>query len=143
MFATMETRGLTAKEIHAQNITQYSDVLRKFRSNRSCLYCIRRQPEHPLACGHSICNICARIFGLPDITNDFQYIIQSCLICGPETTTILLKPPTSGVRILTVDGGGVRGVVPLEFLSIIQGLLGPDCAIQDMFDLAFGTSSGV
>lgn len=30
----------------------------------------------------------------------------------------------------------------LNFLSVLQELLGDECAIQDLFDLAFGTSSG-
>lgn len=143
MFTSLESEDTTAKDIHTSNLRRYSDVLKSFRSNRTCLYCIRRPPEHSLACGHSICNVCTRIFGVPSMETDFQYIIRLCLICGPKTTVIALKPPTSGVRILTVDGGGIRGVVPLEFLGIIQGLLGSGCAIQDMFDLAFGTSSGM
>ena len=53
-----------------------------------------------------------------------------------------LKPPTAGVRVLSIDGGGVRGIVPLEFLNALQGLLGFDMHLQHMFDLAFGTSAG-
>ena len=54
----------------------------------------------------------------------------------------MLKPPTAGVRILCIDGGGIRGVIPLEFLGLLQGDIGPECPIQDFFDMAFGTSSG-
>lgn len=142
MFARMEREGTSAKVIHAENIRLNVSVLSVLRSNRTCLYCIRREPEHVLQCGHTVCDICTRIFGSPDTTFDFQYTVGSCLACDSGSTTITLKPPTSGVRVLTVDGGGIRGVVPLEFLGIIQDLLGPGCAIQDMFDLAFGTSSG-
>ena len=55
---------------------------------------------------------------------------------------VILKPPTAGIRILSVDGGGIRGIVPLEFLSVLQDALGQGCLVQDMFDLAFGTSAG-
>ena len=50
-------------------------------------------------------------------------------------------PPTSSPIILAINGGGVRGVIPLEFLLLIQEHLGP-CAIQDVVDLAVGTSAG-
>ena len=43
---------------------------------------------------------------------------------------------------MCVDGGGVRGVVPLEFLGLLQELLGPELCLQDFFEQAFGTSSG-
>jgi patatin-like phospholipase/acyl hydrolase len=56
------------------------------------------------------------------------------------------KPPTAGIRILTVDGGGVRGIVPLKALlqleEAMNHLLGYSGSIQEHFDLAFGTSSG-
>lgn len=39
-------------------------------------------------------------------------------------------------------GGGFRGVIPLEFLSLLQDLLDPDLPVQDLLELAFGTSSG-
>ena len=55
---------------------------------------------------------------------------------------VRLKPPTAGIRILSIDGGGVRGIIPLESLSLLQQLLGPDCPIQELVDLGFGTSAG-
>lgn len=64
-------------------------------------------------------------------------------MCGSSSLTVTLKPPTAGIRILTIDGGGIRGVVPLEFMRKLQDKVGPDCPIQDLFDLAFGTSSGM
>ncbi|TKA60681.1 hypothetical protein B0A55_12855, partial [Friedmanniomyces simplex] len=46
------------------------------------------------------------------------------------------------IRILSVDGGGIRGIIPLEFLHLLQRSLGSSCRIQDLFDLALGTSAG-
>ncbi|KAH8431446.1 patatin-like phospholipase family protein [Aspergillus melleus] len=43
--------------------------------------------------------------------------------------------------ILAIDGGGVRGVIPLEFLVLVQESLGR-CPLQDLVDLGVGTSSG-
>jgi len=57
-------------------------------------------------------------------------------------------PPSSGnmITILTVNGGGVRGLIPatiLEFLEAkLQELDGPDVRIADYFDVIAGTSTG-
>src|SRR5205814_7260003 len=53
-----------------------------------------------------------------------------------------LKPPTAGVRILCIDGGGVRGIIPLNVMALLQILAGQDFHVQDLFDLKFGTSAG-
>ncbi|KAL7089337.1 hypothetical protein ACP275_13G181300 [Erythranthe tilingii] len=49
-------------------------------------------------------------------------------------------------RILTIDGGGVRGIIPgviLEFLeSELQKLDGEDARLADYFDVIAGTSTG-
>jgi patatin-like phospholipase/acyl hydrolase len=52
-------------------------------------------------------------------------------------------PPTMNPTILAIDGGGIRGAIPLEFLILVQESLGPGCKIQDLVDLAMGTSSGL
>lgn len=43
-------------------------------------------------------------------------------------------------RILTIDGGGIRGILPATFLSEIEDQLGK--RIVDHFDLIVGTSTG-
>ena len=111
-------------------------------SNNTCLCCLRRRPEALLPCGHSLCDICLQIFGEAALDSEYTYELPACLLCAAEGLTRSLKPPTAGVRILSIDGGGSRGVIPLEFLSILQGTFGETCPIHDLFDLAFGTSSG-
>lgn len=72
-----------------------------------------------------------------------KYILESCIVCQEhQSLTVQLKPSTAGIRILSIDGGGTRGIVPLETLSILQDLLGANLPIRELFDLAFGTSSG-
>eukprot|EP00253_Pinus_taeda_P006799 PITA_06799 len=57
-------------------------------------------------------------------------------------------PPSDGkmITILSIDGGGVRGIIPaaiLEFLEEkLQELDGPGVSIADYFDLITGTSTG-
>jgi len=50
-------------------------------------------------------------------------------------------------RLLSLDGGGVRGIVTLQFLKRIEALLrerrgDPDYVLADYFDLIAGTSTG-
>src|SRR5262245_42211141 len=49
-------------------------------------------------------------------------------------------------RILALDGGGIRGILTLEYLSAIESLLrkrsGDHLVLADYFDLIGGTSTG-
>lgn len=44
------------------------------------------------------------------------------------------------IRILALDGGGIRGIIPAMILARIEKLTG--CSIADHFDLVAGTSTG-
>ena len=51
------------------------------------------------------------------------------------------------VRILTIDGGGIRGVIPAVILSYIEEQLqkktkNPNATLADYFDMISGTSTG-
>ncbi|GAB4852102.1 hypothetical protein Ancab_016292 [Ancistrocladus abbreviatus] len=60
----------------------------------------------------------------------------------------LLQPPTYGdfITILSIDGGGIRGIIPsiiLGFLELeLQKLDGEDARLADYFDVIAGTSTG-
>ncbi|GLJ39127.1 hypothetical protein SUGI_0797520 [Cryptomeria japonica] len=63
-------------------------------------------------------------------------------------TTMKNLPPSDGdmITILSIDGGGVRGIIPatiLEFLETqLQKLDGLDARLADYFDVMAGTSTG-
>ncbi|XP_062159138.1 patatin-like protein 2 [Alnus glutinosa] len=65
-----------------------------------------------------------------------------------EATSVPLQPPTYGnfITVLSIDGGGIRGLIPgtiLSFLeSELQKLDGEDARIADYFDVIAGTSTG-
>ncbi|KAF2812825.1 FabD/lysophospholipase-like protein [Mytilinidion resinicola] len=115
------------------------------KTTKSCLFCCLRVPQHMLSCGHAICDTCVRIFGDLDQGKEYNYTIAACILCGttpkPGALKVRIKPPTAGTRVLSIDGGGIRGVVPLECLLLIQKALGT-CRLQDFFDISIGTSSG-
>ncbi|KAH7847636.1 hypothetical protein Vadar_028396 [Vaccinium darrowii] len=66
---------------------------------------------------------------------------------GPKSP-LQLQPPKYGklITVLSIDGGGIRGVIPgtiLNFLeSELQKLDGEDARIADYFDVIAGTSTG-
>lgn len=50
------------------------------------------------------------------------------------------------VTVLSIDGGGVRGIIPATILAFLEAELqkldGPDARIADYFDVVAGTSTG-
>jgi len=68
--------------------------------------------------------------------------MPACPLCGEEAQVIHahLKPPAAGVRIPSVDGGKIRGVVPLQSLRNLETtfnrLTSIEGPIQEHFDLA-------
>ncbi|CAN4079643.1 unnamed protein product [Withania somnifera] len=65
-----------------------------------------------------------------------------------ESSRVAIPPPNTGklITILSIDGGGIRGIIPgviLAYLeSQLQELDGEDARIADYFDLIAGTSTG-
>src|SRR5271156_5569539 len=57
-----------------------------------------------------------------------------------------LDPAKGPKRILALDGGGIRGILTLQFLKPVEALvkqrLGQDALLCDYFDLIGGTSTG-
>jgi patatin-like phospholipase/acyl hydrolase len=63
--------------------------------------------------------------------------------------TIIERIQTTGPKkILALDGGGIRGMIAVEVLGVIENLLGerlkkgPDFVLADYFDFVAGTSTG-
>ncbi|XP_021767644.1 patatin-like protein 2 [Chenopodium quinoa] len=65
-----------------------------------------------------------------------------------ERASSLLQAPTYGnlVTILSIDGGGVRGLIPGTILAFLEDQLqkldGEDARLADYFDVMAGTSTG-
>jgi hypothetical protein len=133
---------------HQQCLEALWPHLAALRSYRSCFCCFMFMPEKVLACGHAICDFCVRRFGSTSSEGRHNFEMPSCPLCGVqqprEKAIFRLMPPTAGIRILCLDGGGIRGVVPLVFLKYLEtelSLFG--CSLQEMFDYVGGTSAGM
>ncbi|KAK8912311.1 Phospholipase A I [Metarhizium anisopliae] len=53
-----------------------------------------------------------------------------------------VPPPTAGVGLLSLDGGGVRGIVQTEILRLLEERIGLPIPVQEHFQLAAGVSAG-
>ncbi|OAL56160.1 FabD/lysophospholipase-like protein, partial [Pyrenochaeta sp. DS3sAY3a] len=143
LVADLEVRNLAAASFHEQNLEALKIDWQRFRSSRTCLYCLRRKPEHGLPCGHAICDTCASIFGTKRDHMEYSYQISHCRLCQkPGDLTIHFKPPTAGSRLLVLDGGGIRGAFTLQVLQALDHYRRLPYPIYDDFDLALGSSSG-
>lgn len=111
-------------------------------SAETCLSCLGRRPSMLLRCGHRVCRLCIRTFGQPVIEGQDRYRFPHCLLCGmtTEVTFITLRPRCR--RILVMDGGGVRGVMSLQFLTLLEAHMGVPGLVQQLFDYVIGTSAG-
>nr|CAB3492014.1 unnamed protein product [Digitaria exilis] len=72
---------------------------------------------------------------------------------GTADTTVPQPPPSTGklITILSIDGGGIRGLIPATIIAFLEAKLqalkwheldGPDARIADYFDVIAGTSTG-
>lgn len=116
------------------------------KSNKTCFACLQSVPDHSLPCGHVLCEQCVKDFGKVYEDERNCTIISQCLFCFAEWPSQLqlvrFKPKLAGVRVLTLDGGGIRGIVELEILAEVERRVGLGVPIRDLFDLVVGTSTG-
>jgi hypothetical protein len=137
--------GLTASDFHRDTLRKYHTHLARIKTNRSCLCCFMRMPEKVVTCGHALDDSCIKIWGDRPSKENNTFTLSECLLCGVnyKSSTFRFVPPTAGVRALTVDGGGIRGIIPLMFLQHLDITLAwLRTQIKDHFDFVCGTSAG-
>ncbi|KAM3424148.1 hypothetical protein BST61_g11308 [Cercospora zeina] len=134
--------GMTRNVLHQQVLSAGRPLWKHFKSSKCCTACFTNTAVHVQKCGHTLCDLCVQRHGITE-GPEYCYSIARCPLCAAEAELLVrVKPPTSGVRLLTIDGGGCRGVIPLQFLTLLQEQIGEGCSVMELFDLAVGTSSG-
>ncbi|KAK2801411.1 hypothetical protein FQN51_005305 [Onygenales sp. PD_10] len=114
----------------------------------TCFVCLFGRPECQLPCGQLVCMDCIQDFGSSDPSSPDVITHASCPLCGVKEPTsswpwkICVKPKLAGTRILSLDGGGVRGIVELEILQRLEDAIGLAVPLWCFFDLIVGTSAG-
>ncbi|KAF3002269.1 hypothetical protein E8E15_000535 [Penicillium rubens] len=111
------------------------------RSTTTCWVCLCRPPEHMLPCEHAICDTCVVVFGNPGSLGEYHFEVAQCPICDERSNvTVRQLPPTKHPVILSLDGGGVRGLIQLGLLRALERRIG--IPIASLPDLCAGTSVG-
>ncbi|KAF2752463.1 FabD/lysophospholipase-like protein [Pseudovirgaria hyperparasitica] len=137
--------GLSAVAIHQRNLKRFCGQWGALRSERTCLGCTLRTPQYALECSHMLCENCVVIHGEQEQHHPYLYRVCVCPLCHmgmQREIRVRVHPPTAGVSILCIDGGGTRGIVPLTIMQRIQDCIGLPIPFQQYFKLAFGVSSG-
>lgn len=138
---TMRSR----RAFHSEKLEELFPYLSDLKTHKTCLACLLRSPEKVLTCGHALCDVCVQYFGSRCSEARDVYRLDDCVLCGTnnERTPLQILPPTAGIRVLSLDGGGVRGIVPLVLLRKLESHLdGFQLPIRDFFDFVCGTSAG-
>jgi hypothetical protein len=132
----------TSAAWHEEKLSEFKHDWLTLFSDDTCFVCIARRPQHGLPCGHIICDTCARKFGAKSDIWSFE--VHQCFLCRQEAleVNIKVKPPTATARLLSIDGGGARGIIPLIFLQALEERIGLPYPVQGNFHFVFGTSSG-
>jgi hypothetical protein len=114
----------------------------------TCFACLFGRPEYYLPCGNLLCEDCFVDFGERNETYPDIITHERCFLCSYGGSNSLwpvklrVRPQISGTRILSLDGGGVRGIIELEILRRIEHSIGLGLPIWYFFDLIVGTSAG-
>ena len=134
---------------HNTSATVRKDVLRRFfrrwgglRSTTTCFVCLNRPPEHMMPCKHALCDTCVVIFGKSSSLGEYVWDVAECPVCDEKfVVSIRQLPPTKHPVILSLDGGGVRGLYQLGLLRALEKRIGVPIAFLP--DLCLGTSVGM
>lgn len=140
------TSGLSvgsASELHEHTLRRFDQTWQVVFCDVSCLICLSRVPQYKLPCGHSICEPCVLIFGHSCLADPWLTTFELCPLCQNKAEfSVRVRPPTAGNSVLCIDGGGIRGIVPLMTLVSIQGHLDLPIPVQELFSFCYGTSVG-
>lgn len=133
--------------LHSHNLKRLTSYFQHnaLRTTRTCLSCLLRTPEKMLVCGHALCDVCVRNLGKSPSEAKLSTVLSSCPLCGlaHNDTPFRHIPPTAGIRVLCLDGGGVKGIIPLMFLQHLQKKLRfLETPLTEYFDFVCGTSAG-
>lgn len=115
------------------------------KSTATCFACLQSVPDHTLPCGHALCDECVKEFGKPLHLRHYHFELDKCILCPgefDEPQVVKLIPRCSGIRVLTLDGGGIRGILELALLKKVEERIGLGLPIKEFFDLIVGTSTG-
>ena len=106
-----------------------------------CVLCFSNQHNTLVQCRHSFCQHCMK--EVEDI-NKTRNVPLSCPLCEAPLKQMqdsYIVPGRAGYRVLSLDGGGIKGIIELCVIGKILEYL-PGVELYQLFDLVVGTSTG-
>jgi hypothetical protein len=136
------------RETRENVFRDFDAIWRRISSNKTCFTCLQVVPDHVMPCGHVYCSLCVQEFGQQSEWYERAWVMSGCVLCRARflesPQLIRLKPRCAGVRILSLDGGGIRGIMEIALLEklINKVNLNHTNPVPELFDLVIGTSTG-
>lgn len=135
--------NVSSATLRKRVLNEFHRTWKDLSSTNTCFSCLCNPPEHVLPCHHSICDMCVVIFGLASKTAEYHYDVIHCPICGENAQTVVRQlPPTKRPVVMSLDGGGIRGVIQLGLLRSLENKIGNNISLPHIIDLWAGTSVG-
>ena len=82
-------------------------------------------PKKVLDCGYILYNICIKIYERQSSLIKYNYYFLFYILCALpyKVSDFQFMPPSTGIRILSINGGGIKGVIFFIFLMHIKQAL--------------------
>ncbi|EGY18680.1 phospholipase [Verticillium dahliae VdLs.17] len=144
-FSELARHSGSASDIHLRLLRRFKSHWLRIHSTRLCLSCLSHVPQYGLSCGHVHCEACVWDYGRPSDEDPWVTLYGQCHLCDTllsEEAVIRRHPPTAGVGVFCLDGGGVRGIVSLEILKRIHEAIKLPIPLTRFIKIFFGISSG-
>jgi hypothetical protein len=83
-------------------------------------YYLTYRLEYVFKCRYAVYDRYMERFGTRRTSEEYTYEFTNCFYYGNRADLLIrLKPPIVGVRVIGIDGRGLRGIVSLEFIGIL------------------------
>ncbi len=135
---------------HFQKMRKFKRYWAGIFSRGLCLGCLLCCCQIFLPCGHALCETCYRNSTSTEtvhgnlLTTNGSLRCHACPLCWKEFPNfkVTLSPPTASGRILSLDGGGVLGLVTMKLLERLFKEIELDLSFHELFDGIWGSSVG-
>ena len=145
LFKGWQASAVDLVSFHRRYVRRLKGHWQTAYSAETCYQClVSRHPEYRLACAHRLCQTCVQVEGKNSVRDPCTYDLPTCPLCGSDTgvSGIWIPPVLAGIRALSVDGGGCRGIIPLSLFATLERQLNIPGIVHRAFDVVIGTSSG-
>uniref|UniRef100_A0A093XBG7 Calcium-independent phospholipase A2-gamma n=1 Tax=Talaromyces marneffei PM1 TaxID=1077442 RepID=A0A093XBG7_TALMA len=140
-----DTSTKTSAAAHRRVLKEFQPYLQDIHTLCSMI-CLQRPPEHKLPCGHAVCDTCIQIHHESSGHDPWSFELEECPLCKSTFTprvTVKMHNPARGFRVLCLDGGGCRGIIPLKFLQALEDRIDLPLPVQQNFDIFVAPSSEI